>query len=292
MSNTHPSEPTPTSAPPSSSQSTLPNPTNDPLLLALTGPTSSGKTTLATALRQIFPPPYSLTIHADDFYKPDSLVPVKDGVQDWDCAGAMDLEKFEGVLRAVKGWKGDEGLEGLQGLLRQGNFEGEEGPMDGVHGVKGISAGVVERLRREVEGWEERVRRGRRIVIVDGFLLVGKSVRERIAGLCDVRVLLTARFEDAKTRRESRNGYVTLEGFWEDPEGYFDRVVWPNYVHEHGYLFEEGDVEGIVDEVRRREEGVVILGLGLTLEEMLERVVEELKKALGDKAMTEAPGDQ
>jgi nicotinamide/nicotinate riboside kinase len=96
---------------------------------------------------------------------------------------------------------------------------------------------------------------------------------------------------DAKRRRESRNGYVTLEGFWEDPEGYFDRVVWPNYVDEHGYLFEEGDVEGRVDEVRRKE-GVVVLGLGLTLEEMLERVVEELKRALEDKAMTEARGDR
>ena len=210
-------------------------------------------------------------------------------MQDWDCAGALDLEKFEGVLRTVREWSGNESVEGLEGLVRQGNFEGEEG-LDGVHGVKGIPAGVVEGLLREVEGWEEVVR-GRRIVIVDGFLLVGKSVRERIGGLCDVRVLLTSRYVDAKRRRESRNGYVTLEGFWEDPEGYFDRVVWPNYVDEHGYLFEEGDVEGRVDEVRRKE-GVVVLGLGLTLEEMLERVVEELKRALEDKAMTEARGDR
>lgn len=67
-----------------------------------------------------FPTPHSLTIHADDFYKPDSEIPVKDGVQDWDCAGSLDLQKFEGVLRRVK-----EGGEALEGLVRQGTLRGD-----------------------------------------------------------------------------------------------------------------------------------------------------------------------
>jgi len=37
---------------------------------------------------------------------------------------------------------------------------------------------------------------------------------------------------------------VTLEGFWEDPPGYVDKIVWPNYVKEHAFLFHGGDVEG------------------------------------------------
>ena len=42
-------------------------------------------------------------IHADDFYKPDSQIPVnKDGVQDWDCAGALDIVKFRETLLKVK----------------------------------------------------------------------------------------------------------------------------------------------------------------------------------------------
>ena len=44
-------------------------------------------------------------------------------------------------------------------------------------------------------------------------------------------------------RREARNGYVTLEGFWEDPPDYFDKIVWPNYVEEHHCLFKNGNVE-------------------------------------------------
>jgi len=53
-------------------------------------------------------------------------------------------------------------------------------------------------------------------------------------------------YATAKRRREARSGYVTLEGFWEDPPGYVDKIVWPNYVKEHAFLFEGGDVEAEV----------------------------------------------
>lgn len=238
-----------------------------PLLLALSGPTSSGKTTIATALASILP--NHLAIHADDFYKPDSEIPTKDGVQDWDCAGSLDLEKFRDVLVKVK--EGRE--EGLGGLVHQGNFEGGV-VMDGVHGVKGIEDGVVARLRAEVEGWPED-RRARKIIIVDGFLLFGRSVREQLAEFFDLKVLLRARYEDAKRRREGRNGYVTLEGFWEDPPGYFDKIVWANYVKEHEFVFEEfEDGSGLT------KEGVCMSGDDWSLEKSLEWVVGALKEEL------------
>lgn len=41
---------------------------------------------------------------------------------------------------------------------------------------------------------------------------------------------------------------MTIEGFWEDPPGYVDKVVWPNYVKDHAFLFVNGDVEGQYDE--------------------------------------------
>lgn len=28
-----------------------------------------------------------------------------------------------------------------------------------------------------------------------------------------------------------------MEGFWEDPEGYVEDVVWPNFGADHGWLF-------------------------------------------------------
>lgn len=41
---------------------------------------------------------------------------------------------------------------------------------------------------------------------------------------------------------------MTIEGFWEDPPEYVDNVVWPNYVKDHSFLFQKGNVEGPYDE--------------------------------------------
>jgi nicotinamide/nicotinate riboside kinase len=60
----------------------------------------------------------------------------------------------------------------------------------------------------------------------------------------DIKVFLRVSYTKAKARREARSGYVTLEGFWEDPPGYVDQIVWPNYVNDHKFMFENGDVEG------------------------------------------------
>ena len=54
------------------------------------------------------------------------------------------------------------------------------------------------------------------VAIIDGFLLFSEdmnSIREQF----DVKLFLRADFATAKSRREARNGYVTIEGFWEDP---------------------------------------------------------------------------
>jgi nicotinamide/nicotinate riboside kinase len=107
----------------------------------------------------------------------------------------------------------------------------------------------VDALRERVSEmkWE-----GRRICIVDGFLLFSEDMRD-IRALFDVRLFLRTSYTTAKKRRGARSGYVTLEGFWEDPPGYVDKVVWPNYVADHKFLFEDGDVEGELDgEVCRR----------------------------------------
>ena len=60
----------------------------------------------------------------------------------------------------------------------------------------------------------------------------------------DIKIFLRVSYAKAKARREARTGYVTLEGFWEDPPGYVDKIVWPNYVEDHKFMFESGNVEG------------------------------------------------
>jgi nicotinamide/nicotinate riboside kinase len=79
------------------------------------------------------------------------------------------------------------------------------------------------------------------IALVDGFLLYFSPLVRRHL---DVRFLLRTSRTTLQRRREERQGYNTAEGtLWQDPPGYFDKVVWPAYVLAHRGLFEGGDVE-------------------------------------------------
>ena len=207
-----------------------------PLLVGISGPSSSGKTTLSRLLRDLFPPQHLTIVHLDDFYLTDAQIPVKNGVQDWDCLESLDLESLKKALLHIK----------THGRSPDWLVSKEDQNSVGAHGV---SDRVVNELRREVQAlleqnpaWKER-----RICIVDGFLLFSEEMRE-VRELFDVRLFLRTSYETAKQRREARSGYVTLEGFWQDPPGYVDNIVWPNYVKDHEFLFEDGDVDAELDD--------------------------------------------
>lgn len=102
----------------------------------------------------------------------------------------------------------------------------------------------------------------------------------------DVKLFLRTTYAKAKARREARDGYATIEGFWEDPPGYVDKIVWPNYVEEHAWMFEDGDVEGSFrqdvldkDGVKVPEAGHVDDDMKKTLEWAVDTLLEESKKA-------------
>nr|BAA21404.1 HYPOTHETICAL 27.7 KD PROTEIN IN CPT1-SPC98 INTERGENIC REGION [Schizosaccharomyces pombe] len=79
------------------------------------------------------------------------------------------------------------------------------------------------------------------LVFVDGFMMY---VNEDLINAFDIRLMLVTDFDTLKRRREARTGYITLEGFWQDPPHYFENYVWPGYVHGHSHLFVNGDVTG------------------------------------------------
>ncbi|UNI16098.1 ribosylnicotinamide kinase [Purpureocillium takamizusanense] len=123
-----------------------------------------------------------------------------------------------------------------------------------------------------------------RLCLLDGFLLYGPSMAA-LRSSFDVKLFLRASYARAKARREARDGYVTLEGFWADPPGYVDAVVWPNYVEEHAWMFEGGDVEGrfrvdvLRDEDIRVIEGAPVdADMERLLEWMVDVILEELRK--------------
>ncbi|KAF2433100.1 P-loop containing nucleoside triphosphate hydrolase protein [Tothia fuscella] len=208
------------------------------LLVALSGPSSSGKTTLARLLRDALSPRLFI-LHEDDFYKTDADIPVvtvADGrkLQDWDCLESVDVDALEDMLNYIK----------EHGQVRD-EFQSKEDT--NAVGEVDMDKAVIQRWRMI---FEHLLNKGAgstiRIGIVDGFLLYSedvKSIREKF----DIKLLLKADYATVKARRERRKGYVTLEGFWEDPGGYVDLVVWPNYVKDHSFLFEQGDVNGEVN---------------------------------------------
>ncbi|KAF2096727.1 P-loop containing nucleoside triphosphate hydrolase protein, partial [Rhizodiscina lignyota] len=237
------------------------------LLIGISGPSSSGKTTLSRLLRDVLnssPLLHAFILHEDDFYKTDAEIPVNtDGLQDWDCLESIDLPLLEKTLAHVK----------EHGSLPAG-FESKEDKND--VGKVDIDWGVIERqtenLKQKVQTLQQGHERGKEaageaspaltIAIIDGFLLFAPSMAS-IRSLFSVKLFLRTDYATAKRRREARSGYVTLEGFWEDPPGYVDKVVWPNYVKDHSFLFRNGDVEGELNEGVCTELGIVGMPKGL-----------------------------
>ncbi|KAF2277593.1 P-loop containing nucleoside triphosphate hydrolase protein [Westerdykella ornata] len=202
------------------------------LLIGISGPSSSGKTTLSRLLRDTFPSTFIL--HLDDFYLTDAEIPVKNGIQDWDCVESLNLKDLRQALEYIK----------QHGKSPPSLVSKEDQNSVGEHGV---DPAFIDRCKASVQELVEKYAWDTPIAIVDGFLLFSESMAE-IRELFDVRLFLRTSYETAKRRREARSGYVTLEGFWEDPPGYVDKVVWPNYVSDHAFLFKGGDVHGELDE--------------------------------------------
>ena len=72
------------------------------ILVALSGASSSGKTTVAKALKLLIPS--SVLIHLDDFYFTDSDIPIdpETGYQNWDCPEAIDFDRFRECLQNIR----------------------------------------------------------------------------------------------------------------------------------------------------------------------------------------------
>ena len=237
-----------------------------PLLIGLSGPSSCGKTTLARLLTRIFA--HSSILHVDDFYFTDSQIPIHNGIQDWDCAEAIDVGK---LVAALKRLKASETVEAVLDGVASTEIPEAEGVKSAVNEV------VLNRLRSELMAWEADTRLEKQgwerppLLFIDGFLLFGETVC-KIREQLDIKIFLRSTYEDSKRRRSERKGtYITHEGYWEDPPGYFDQIVWPNYAKNHEFLFLNDNIEGPVnDEVSKSLDIDVVPGMGMkTLEETL-----------------------
>ncbi|AEO71342.1 uncharacterized protein THITE_2123583 [Thermothielavioides terrestris NRRL 8126] len=259
------------------------------VIIGISGCSSSGKTTLARLLRDIFPETFIL--HEDDFYKPESELPHKDGFLDWDCLEAISIPDLEAALRHIR----ETGsvpptLLSIQDLnsvgpcpatpsqiadcaarVRAWLSPGQPGslifPGAASHPPSEPATGPNPNNPNpnsdQPQPPAKRPAPPTRLCILEGFLLYAPRphpLAEHVTSLLDIKLFLRASREAALRRRAARDGYVTLEGFWKDPPGYVERVVWPNYVDAHRWLFEGGVVEGgRVDAAVLAREGIRVV---------------------------------
>ena len=216
-------------------------------------------------------------------------LPKKHGLIDWDCAEALSIPDI---------------VKALQYIHRNGNFPVSQNCLShrSDHGVAcplskqtltslqpdleskedqnsvgqcPVSDDVIQALQSRVKIWTEKGNPGHgiltsssnsiRLCIFDGFLLYSKSMAAAQPQM-DIKLFLRVSYAKAKARREARSGYVTLEGFWEDPPGYVDKIVWPNYVEDHKWMFENGDVEGKLQDDVMKEENIKCQGGGTDID--------------------------
>lgn len=194
------------------------------ILIALSGCSSSGKTTLAKLTAQMFP--QATLIHEDDFYKHDEHVPMntKYNIQDWDSVDALDFDLF---------------AKELDNIASTGTIDSN---LIHNNNVDSLDKFQLDKSRMEqMKVKFSQIPSDLKIIIVDGFLIFHDPL---ISSKFDLKLFIRAPYEVLKRRRAARPGYQTLDSFWVDPPYYFDEFVYRTYRDAHQHLFINNDVEG------------------------------------------------
>ncbi|KAI9498747.1 hypothetical protein BDB00DRAFT_783852 [Zychaea mexicana] len=140
-------------------------------------------------------------------------------LDNWDCPDAVDFCRLDDTVQHV--------LEHKQ-LPEKYRSNEDNNTHDG---SATLSKEALERLEAAIAAINQD---DTLFLIVDGFMLFWD---ERLCAHLDCKVFITASYDTLKQRRESRQGYVTTEGYWKDPPGYFDTIVWPQYIKWNKHLF-------------------------------------------------------
>ena len=184
------------------------------MIIGVGGASCSGKSTLCSWLHYFLQG--SQILRQDSFFKSDSEIPVENNTANWDCPDALKMSEFKTVIEEFKKHQD----------IHLQESKTPDPKLDSLIELK-EKFNVLSKTR---------------VLIVDGFMLYNDP---QIYSNFDICIFLTASKEKLKFRRQQRSGYVTTEGYWADPENYFDDFVWPQYVKYNKNFF-NGNIPGII----------------------------------------------
>jgi len=197
----------------------------DVMMIAIGGPTCSGKTTLAKNLRKVLP--NSVILHQDDFAPKSEDIPIHPvhGVPDWDDPrGAIDWSRLRETIDRLKNDPND--------------------ALPATHDDLNPAADPIDLDPKNYQGWMDRLaalKLPKRFILLDGFLLYWD--RECVEKY-DLKFFVRESYQVLKERRRIRQTYHTADGkTWQDPPEYWDQIIWPAYLLAHSHMFKEGAVE-------------------------------------------------
>ena len=216
-------------------------------IIGLSGPSSSGKTTLAYILQRIFPN-ITYILHGDDFCKEFDQIPSFNGYLDCDGPDAVDFVQMAQVLDHMRSHDG----------IPPGDFKSWQDdvfPGQEQKALKNVPKILIDNLRSEVE--LSRIDTSMKLVVLDGFLLFhDPEIRRRL----DLMLFFRLSHDVTKQRRFSRQGYgseAKADEFWKT-EDYFEKMVWRCYSEQHAFMFRDGEVEGKVDNETCQKAGIKV----------------------------------
>ncbi|KAJ1964700.1 ribosylnicotinamide kinase [Dispira parvispora] len=172
--------------------------------------------TLARRLQEVLP---TITVmHQDDFYLPNSEIPVHaaTGYDNWDCAESLDWPRF---TQSIQHFRAHAKLPDYK-VTEQPGTHGL--PLDELTKAKGKELLAAQGFL--IDGQINPLR----ILVVEGFLLHHDP---EILKLFNSLIMLTTESDTLEKRRNSRpGGYSTTDGWWTEPADYFEKIVWPYYL--------------------------------------------------------------
>lgn len=296
------------------------------IIIGISGSTSSGKTTLSLILSAIFSDNALNSIHEDDFFRPKTARTTDtDCFEAVDLERFITKVKHVRTTEHITLPKTPPARN--EPSFRVENVDDQKLYNDLIQQKKRelriwISGQISKSRYSE---WEdttilmpsESSPFGPRAVIkpkfcfVDGFLLYSKVgepfggvdnmtasylntiAREELMRLFDIRLFLPVTKQVASERRFSREPYIDppngsrLAKQWWKTEEYFNKIAWPNYTRNNGFLFDDNCVEKVPFGVTMRrglspeKENVFIMdSMNATLEDTVNWAMKVILKEL------------